>query len=646
MEAVQIHLSANSCRNFEVSSRREWILALGNGGYAMGTVAGVNTRRYHGLLVADFGTNLERRVMLAALEFSVLVDGQAHFLSAHQYAGTVYPDGYLSISSFDAEPERVTWSYTVQDLIIEREVRIGTEPNSVEVVFRNRSERPISIQVRPLTSDKPYHANFYQQDSYPQAIKAHSEHCDIENQGSRLRLDFAGGKFEPIQGWYYRFEHTREHERGLDARDDLYCPGEITFEIEAGAEVVLKATATHVDETTSAVDREEFLAQPVVDGAEKELQLLREWARIFVIRRGGRATVIAGYPWFTDWARDTMIALPGLLHAGISPAVTREILMGYADAMNQGLIPNRFNDQSAPEYNSADATWLFFNACWKSLEAEWDEEFARQTLGWLSAAIEAHESGSMYGIKIDPNDQLITQGDAPLQLTWMDAKIGDWVVTPRHGKAIEINAAWFNSLQIGKALRRNLDLGDCPDLDHRVAAIRNSFESKFFRAKLGYYLDTVDPDDATLRPNQLLAMSLPFPIAAGESAKTALEHVERYLYTPMGIRTLSPLDANYCPRYEGALSELDAAYHQGTVWPWLLGPYVTALVRLRGDRATARKVVRESRIMNREYGLGGIAEVYDADMPQYPHGCPWQAWSICEIIRAWCEDVLHRCPSG
>jgi predicted glycogen debranching enzyme len=348
---------------------------------------------------------------------------------------------------------------------------------------------------------------------------------------------------------------------------------------------------------------------------------------------------MAGYPWFTDWGRDTMISIPGLcLHTGrVSEA--RKIILDYAAQMKQGLIPNRFvEDGEEPEYNTVDGTLWFANAIYQTLRAEWDEPFARKALKALEQMFQWHVKGTLYGIGVDPQDGLLRQGVPGVQLTWMDAKVGDWVVTPRHGKPVEINGLWINALRVLEWLSQKLEK-DPSKYKQAAELAESNFESKFWRDILGHYLDTADPDDASLRPNQLIPMSLPFGPAKGENAKKALAKIGRELLTPVGLRSLGPTEPGYRGRYRGPLPELDAAYHQGTVWPWLLGPYVTALVKLTGNKAEAKLILKNARDMLVEDGLGGISEVYDGDEPRGAGGCPWQAWSVGEILRAWVEDA-------
>lgn len=618
------------CRSLEHSSRLEWVLTNGIGGYAMGTVSGINTRRYHGHLIAASSAPIGRKLLLASLEASVQAEGLPVWLSTNQYPGAIFPQGYLYLESFEVGKSAL-WTYRVGKVRIEKRLTVHQGANACTIEFKNLSETGVLLDLRPLVAHRSHHGNFKEAPSYPEGLEFPKGKTVVSHGGVRLTLNHPGAQRLPVQGWYYRFEHEREFERGLDPREDLYCPCELKYELLAGESAVLVAnegTAKVEPQRGGELGQAASLKSQLIEAAEK-----------FLVTSNRRSSLIAGYPWFTDWGRDTMIALPGIcLQTGRIPEA-RQILLDFAQQMRQGLIPNRFVEEGEqPEYNTVDATLWFANAVHKTLEAEWDEAFASRMLDVLEDAFDWHVVGTLYGIRVDPEDGLLMQGEPGIQLTWMDVKIDGWVVTPRHGKPVEINGLWINMLRIIEKLSARLGR---EDKVYREAALKAeaSFEAKFWCASRGHYFDTIDPDDASLRPNQVIAMSLPFGPATGEHALQALAVVERELLTPFGLRTLGPEEPGYSGRFKGPLRELDAAYHQGTVWPWLLGPYVSAVVRLRGDRSHAKRVLKAAKSMLSEYGLGGIAECYDGDMPQKPGGCPWQAWSAGEILRAWCEEA-------
>ncbi len=624
-------LDSHQCRNFDLSSRREWLLTNGIGGFAMGTVSGANTRRYHGHLVAADPAPAHRTVLLANVEAFVQADSNPIGISCNQYAGTINPEGHQTIESFAATQTWVRWRFRVAGMTLEKRVAMHPGLNATTVVYKNVGDRPVGLQLRPLVEHKFYHDNFRSQDDYPHVQAFPKNRTVVEHDSLALILRHDGAQRLPAVGWYYRFEHARELERGLDARDDLFCPCELRYELMPGEEAVLVASL--------ADDAEPF---PNWEEEVKEISmasLLRDAADHFLVETETRTSIIAGYPWFTDWGRDTMIALPGICLQTGRVAIARKIIRDYASQMRQGLIPNRFVDSGEePEYNTVDATLWFAHAIYKTLEAEWDDSFAHDCFGSLEEAFRWHMKGTFFGIGVDPVDGLLKQGADGVQLTWMDAKLGDWVVTPRHGKPVEINGLWINALRVMEWLAGKLGK-DASAFRSAAEKAEANFEKKFWKESMNYYMDTADPDDASLRPNQLIAMALPFGPAKGEHAVRALGVISRELLTPVGLRTLSHNDPKYRARFKGPISELDAAYHQGTVWPWLMGPYITALVKLTGDRIEAKRLLKSGKEMLHECGLNGIAEVYDGDEPRDAAGCPWQAWSVGEWLRAWVEDA-------
>ncbi len=624
-------LDEQQCKNLDVSTRREWILTNGLGGFAMGSASGINTRRYHGHLVAAIDPPADRMVLLAAIDAFIQSTGNQIGISSNQYPGAVYPEGFHFLKRFTVGPQVAIWQYKSGNLQVEKRVGLHPGANAVTVLYENTGDEQLLLTLRPLVCHKPYHANFYAYDDYPEQMSFPKDQTVVENGGVKLHLKHPGAQRVAVQGWYYRFEHARETERGLEPRDDLYCPCELRYELLPGESASLVAS-TEDRVKPLCLERE---VKPEIKLASQ----LGTATNHYFVNPSQRTTIIAGYPWFTDWGRDTMIALPGIcLHTG-RVEEARKIIDAFASQMFQGLVPNRFvEDGEEPQYNTVDGTLWFVNAIFKTLEAEWDKRFAERC---HSAIVEIHRwhlQGTLFGIQVDAGDGLLTQGEPGAQLTWMDAKIGDWVVTPRHGKPVEINGLWINAMRIGEWLSEKLGK-DASVFREAAERAEASFDEKFWHEVRGHYLDTVDPSDASLRPNQLIAMSLPFAVARGGHAKRALEVVSRELLTPVGIRTLGPKESEYKGRYRGPMSELDAAYHQGTVWPWLLGPYCSAWAKNGGSKEDIKALLKGAKDMLCEYGLGGIAEVYDGDEPHTPNGCPWQAWSVAEILRSWIEDA-------
>ncbi len=621
----------SECRNLEFATQREWLLPNGLGGFAMGTISGANTRRYHGLLVAAVKPPTYRQVLLANLEIDVQGEGNPIGLSCNQYYGALHPEGYQFLEEFSVG-KTAFWRFRAAGMILEKRVAMHPGVNATTIELYNAGQKPYRLILRPLVCHKFYHGNFRFDPNYPAALNHHRDRTIVEQDGVALHLSHEGANRHPAVGWYYRFEYLRETERGLDPRDDLFCPCELNYDLGPGKAISLVAST-------------EANVKPYTDWAESSepltsiAQELEVASRKFFIETPTRSSILAGFPWFTDWGRDTMISLPGMCLATGQPALARKIIRDYLSQMHQGLIPNRFVEKGEePEYNTVDATLWCANAIYKTLLAEWDDEFARDAMTALTEVFDWHVKGTLYGIKVDPADGLLTQGATGVQLTWMDAKVGDWVVTPRHGKPVEINGLWVNAVRIMEWLAEKLGL-ESTRFGQAAGLAESWFDRKFFKETLGYYFDTVDPDDASLRPNQVIAMALPFGPAKGPRAERALQAVTRELLTPVGLRTLSQGSPGYKGRFEGPIIDRDAAYHQGTVWPWLMGPYITAMVKLTGDTTEARRLLRHAREILDEYGIGGIAEVYDGDEPRRPGGCPFQAWSIAEWLRAWKEDL-------
>lgn len=630
---MHTRLDAETLRDFAQSSQLEWLLTNGRGGFAMGTASGANTRRYHGHLVAAIDPPAGRMVLLNGYEAQVIVGGEPYGLSTNQYMGAIYPQGHLMLLSFEAG-SFVQWVYGLPGTRgvtqqVRKRLMMNPGEEACTVEYTNLGSETVQLTLRPLISHKFYHENFRVVDFYPEVLVFPDDRTVAAHRGHSLTIRHDGAERTPATGWYYRFERRRELERGLDPLDDLFCPCELRYVLAPGESATL--VAAYGEEAEAA----EFVDRPAAVGLG---EMLKESAEAFLVHGGSRHSIIAGYPWFADWGRDTFISLPGIcLHTGRTEEA-KAILRDYAAAMQNGLIPNRFSDRGdGADYNTVDATLWFANALYRTLKTEWDEALAREGLTWLNEAFEWHEKGTLYGIGVDPEDGLLRQGQEGVQLTWMDAKVGDWVVTPRHGKPVEINGLWINMLRIGEWLAGQLG----EPAGHFVVAAERAeahFEAKFWHPVQMHYLDTADPDDASLRPNQIIAMGLPFSPMNGENARVALSKCLAQLVTPFGVRTLGPDEPGYKGRYEGSLAERDAAYHQGTVWPWLLGPTASALVRLTHDWIGARRLLEHAGVMMRECGLGGIAEVYDGDEPHLPGGCPWQAWSVAEILRAWIED--------
>ncbi|MER3496423.1 MAG: glycogen debranching protein [Armatimonadota bacterium] len=549
--------------------------------------------------------------------------GQEVALSANRYPGAIFPDGLAVLTFVEVGVHEVSWHYEAGTIAVEKRLQMAEGTNAARLTYTNVGTTAVELTLRPLVAMRDHHSELTASPTFPEKLDMEPDALVIQK-GVALRLEHPGAMRTPVQGWYYRFEYSRERERGRPDLEDLYCPCELQVTLAPGEAFSLIAT-----------DGESFNGEwpeePVASSLRDRLTVAAER---HLVTGGGRPGIIAGYPWFSDWGRDTMISLPGLCLATGKVELAREVLSSYGAAMHRGLVPNRFTEDGGTDLNTVDATLWFANAIYQTLKAEWEETFARRMLVLLEASVDWHVRGTLYGIVMDPEDGLLQQGEKGVQLTWMDAKIDDWVVTPRHGKPVEIAALWINMLHVVRWIRERLGetlrAKDDPYLDI-LGRAEKSFEECFWHEVRGHYLDTADPDDASLRPNQVIAMAVPFSPCDPAHARAALKVVTEKLATPFGLRSLGPNEPGYRGRYRGTLRELDSAYHQGTVWPWLIGPYATACKRF-GDPKEAQALLGNVVTMLTDGGVEGIAECYDGDAPQVGNGCPFQAWSLAAFL--------------
>ncbi len=653
-----IEFTKETCGDLESTLGREWLETNGLGGFASSTIPGINTRRYHGLLVAATQGPVGRLVLLSKLEETLFIDEQAYDLSSNRYPGVIHPQGFRYLKRFRLDPFPI-FTYEVEGLEIEKSVFMINGQNSTVIEYRlgekNRSEfsGQLRLEIRPLIAFRDYHSTTHENDSLNPAVQENRRLAAVCPYPGLPTLYFAHDAFmlQKAGSWYRNFNYDVERERGLDFAEDLYNPFVLYFDLSHRHASVIASTEKH-DITRTAHYREQEVARrakvataaPVADNFA---QTLVAAADQYIVSRDDQKTVIAGYHWFGDWGRDTMIALPGLTLPTGKPEIARSILCTFAKHVDQGLLPNRFPDAGdTPEYNTVDATLWFFEAARAYIDYTGDLEFVREELYPVFADIIAwHVRGTRYGIKVCPNG-LLCSGEPGVQLTWMDAKVGDWVVTPRRGKPVEIQALWYNALRIMEGLARQFgnEAGQ-KRYSNMAAVVSWSFNRLFWNQKEGYLYDVVNggtPDPA-MRPNQIFAVSLPHTMLSAERAKAVVQKVQEQLLTPMGLRTLSASDPQYRGRYTGGPTERDGAYHQGTVWAWLMGPFITAYVKVNGGDTRARRQAEEWLAPLREHltdaGLGHISEIFEGDPPHRPCGCIAQAWSVAEVLRAYLEDV-------
>jgi predicted glycogen debranching enzyme len=641
-----IALDRSVAESLEQASQREWLVTNGLGGYACGTLA-MPTRRYHALLTAAVAPPATRSVTLARLEEALTMAGETIRLDCSEYEdGTIAPAGYQLLQGFRLESGLPVWRYACDGVVLERRLWMPHGENQTAIAYRLlAAPGPLELSLTPLVAWRDHHA-LQRQLPMPFAFDALPDGCRVALTASAwLEVTCAGARFDPDADWHYRFLLREEANRGFDALEDLYRPGHLRVALQPGAEVVLHArfgqgtpTPTLTDATLEAelARRSGLLQQAKVEPASRTAQLVLA-ADQFLVRRGEQqSTIIAGYPWFADWGRDSMVALAGLTHAIGRRSEARAILLAWSTWLQDGLLPNRFPDQGeAPEYNSADASLWFIYAADRYIAATSDLPTQRQLFACFVAIVDHYVNGTHFGIGVDPQDQLLRAGAPGVQLTWMDAKVGDWVVTPRQGKPVELNALWYNALRVMERWSAKLK---CPpqryaDLADACAA---AFNRRFWYEDGGYLFDVVDGesgDDASLRPNQLLALSLPFPVLAPRRRAAVLGTVEAALLTPVGLRSLAQRDPAYRGAYAGDARARDGAYHQGTVWPWLLGAYLTAHLRVHNDKGRIRAIIDTFFAHLPEAGVGSVSEIFDGDAPHRPRGCFAQAWSVGELLR-------------
>ena len=640
-----------------VAERREWLCVNGIGGFASGTIAGTLTRRYHGLLVAALKPPLGRTLLAAAAHETVRYgDEEVSLASARWVSGAVDPAGYRLIERFRLDGTTPVWTYALADALVEKQVWMEPGANTTCVRWRLlRGSSPADLTVRLLVNYRDYHATTRAGSWQMHVARVKNGLCVTAFSGARPLLMLArGADVESAHVWYRDFELPRERERGRDHIEDHLHAGTFRARLGHGAEltIVLSAEADPSLDADAAwrrrVDHEaEVLTkwrqtQAAAAGAPAWIRQLVLAGDQFVVRRASTedpdgATVIAGYHWFGDWGRDTMIALPGLTLETGRPDVARKIITTFARFIDRGMLPNRFPDAGeAPEYNTADATLWYVEAIRAYHERTEDHGLLKEVYPALESILAWHRQGTRYGIHEDPRDGLLCAGGPGVQLTWMDAKIGDWVVTPRTGKPVEINALWYNALRAiaGFARRLGRPVDELDRLARRVAA---SFE-RFWNVRDGWCFDVIDGpdgDDATLRPNQVLAVSLPYSPLPMPRARAVVDACARYLLTSYGLRSLAPFDSRFVRMYGGDSRARDGSYHQGPAWGWLLGPFAIAHHRVYGDAARAREFLIPLADHLADYGLGSIAEIFDGTAPFGPNGCIAQAWSVAETLRAW-----------
>jgi predicted glycogen debranching enzyme len=681
------------CRHLEAARQLEWLETNGLGGFASSTIIGLNTRRYHGLLVAATTPPVGRLVLLSKFEEALTIDGARYEFSVNQYPGTIHPQGHEYLTEFRCDPFP-TFAYEIAGVKLEKTVCLIHGENTSIIQYRLLSdpgERQIILETRPLIAFRDYHSLTHENAVLDPQVKVWMKAADselatvaemtVQPYADLPVLHFAmNADWWKSDGWWYRhFEYEAERERGLDFREDLFSPFDLKFEFgnhrsfeapefslllestgistqlppRTQATIIASTEAHEIEKADELLARERQRRAAIRQSAPVKDELIESLtvaADQFIVRRGENQTIIAGYHWFADWGRDTMIALPGLTLVTGRYDIARNILTEFAKYLSQGMLPNRFPDAGEqPEYNTVDATLWFFQAIHKLIEYTGDYEFVRVKLyDALNEIIDWHVRGTRYGICVD-EDGLLSAGEAGVQLTWMDAKVGDWVVTPRQGKPVEIQVLWHNALRVMQALAEHYgDTARAKRYQQMAAKAKKSFNAQFWNDEAGCLYDVVKDEyrDAAIRPNQILAVSLSSGLLTQAKARQIIAVVERELLTPYGLRTLATSDPAYHGYCTGGVIERDGSYHQGTVWPWLLGPFITAYARLYGQTKKGRErlniMAQHLSEHLREAGLGQVAEILDGDGSHTPRGCIAQAWSVGEWLRAIVEDLYQK----
>lgn len=635
--------------SFNSLSSMEWIITNGIGGYASSSVCGANTRRYHGLLIASYRPPTDRRVLVSKIEETILCSETRYSLSTNQYPGTVHPQGFTFLKSFERTPFPKSY-FSAEQFSITKTVFMIYGSNTTVIEYQNSGNDVFELELIPLMVDRDYHQLMHEFQALEfNSVLQNSNQLKITSQpgADPVYIFFDKGRFTSNEDWYRNFEYQKEIDRGLDFNEDAKKIGEINFKLNPGekAFVILSTDGKLPDghpstwkaheeirlRSLSAMLQPDFVNDLIISGDQ-----------FLVWRLSSKShTLIAGYHWFTDWGRDTMIAMRGLIIATGKKQIAESIFLTFLNYVDGGMIPNRFPDQGEhPEYNTIDATLWLFIALYEYDQKFNDETFIRRVMPALTSIVEKHELGTRYNIHIT-EEGLLYGGEEGTQLTWMDAKVGDHVVTPRRGCAVEINALWYNTLKIYCEFGEKLRIDIPESIFKSVDRTRVAFQTYFVNEK-GYLNDVVIPykfiDDA-IRPNQVYAVSLPFSPLTPQQSESVLKTVEEHLYTDYGLRSLSPSHPDFKPVFKGDQWERDHAYHQGTVWSYLWGEYALAYLKVNGYSLKAKQIITE-KSKKLEYhfynedGLYAISENFDGEIPGMGKGCIQQAWSIGMTLKA------------
>jgi predicted glycogen debranching enzyme len=663
---AEVEFGREICGVLDVAEQREWLVTNGIGGFASGTVSGNLTRRYHGLLVAALHPPVDRVQLVAKLDELAHYGGADYPLGTNRWAsGAIEPRGDVHIENFRLDGTTPVWRFAIGDALLEKRVWMCHGENTTYVQYTLlRGSRSMELELKTFINYRDFHSNTHAGDW---RIKIDAVKNGLQITAFESAIPFyllsADATVEPRHDWLRDYFLPLEKYRGLDDREDYLLAAVfraalqlnqcVTIVFSTNPSAALDGDAAHPQNVKREAD---LLAQwssadaPAAAAAPGWIRQLILAAHQFVVKRdvpdapedSDGKSIIAGYHWFGDWGRDTMIALPGLTLATGRADIAKKILMSFARYVDSGMLPNNFPDAGGrPEYNTVDAALWFFEAVRQYFLATQDTETLARFFPVMAQMIDAHVAGTRYQIHVDQADGLLYAGEPGVQLTWMDAKVGDWVVTPRIGKPVEINALWFNALQTMAGLAPAVKQSAAP-FAKLAERTKQSF-AKFWNGPAGYCYDVIDApgigNDAALRPNQIFAVSLPQSPLPAQQQKAVVDICARRLVTSYGLRSLAQSETGYRGHYDGNNRERDSAYHQGTVWGWLLGPFVLAHLRVYADRAAAISFLEPLGKQIHSHGLGTLSEIFDGDAPFTPRGCIAQAWTVAEVLRAWRATV-------
>ena len=657
----KIELGREICGDLEAAESREWLVTNGIGGFASGTVAGSSTRRYHGLLIAALQPPLGRTQLVSAIDETLRCDGAEYSLATHRWAsGAIDPKGYLLLEDFHLEGATPVWTYALADALLEKRIWMRQGENTTWIQYTLlRGTSSLDMELKALVNYRDFHSLTHAGDWRMNIVPVERGISVAAFDGATpFYLRSSTATCEPRHEWYLGCYFPAETERGLDDREDRLFAALFRARLDPGSSVTLvgstKVTAP-LDLETERAELANHQVKLFHDWQAKNQALAEEapswfWQHIlaadqFIVRRGlpgepdGRS-IIAGYHWFGDWGRDTMIALPGLTLSTGRAEIAKQILLAFSRYVDAGMLPNNFPDAGGkPEYNTIDAALWYFESIRQYFAVTQDTATLQKLFPVLASMVDAHIAGTRFDIHLDAADGLLYGGGPGVQLTWMDAKIGDWVVTPRTGKPVEINALWINALETMAGFARLLAKPSV--VYEKLAAKAKENFRRFWNAERNCCFDVIDSpgtgNDASLRPNQILAVSLPVSPLTLEQQEAVVDVCAHHLLTSHGLRSLAPGEPGYTGQYGGNPRDRDAAYHQGTVWGWLLGPFAIAHYRVHHDREAALRFLEPLGRQIYASGLGTLSEIFDGDAPFTPRGCMAQAWTVAEVLRAWQE---------